>query len=122
MSDGKNLPLPVFYARTLSALVPLFGDSLSPSSPSYQSTLADQLDNLYLISRMITSLGVFSDNETAEELGDREMVFMTLGWVIGEAEGKAGVGGMAQRKKALERSEVSLIAPDLDTSHLCRLQ
>jgi immunoglobulin-binding protein 1 len=104
-----NLPLPQFYARTLTSLVPLFDDVLSPSSPGAQDLLRTALDELYLIARMIVSLGVFSENESAEELGDGELVFMTLGWVIGEAEAKAGLGGMEDRKGALQRSEVGRV-------------
>lgn len=104
-----NLPLPQFYARTLTSLLPLFDDVLSPSSPGAQDLLRTALDELYLIARMIVSLGVFSENESAEELGDGELVFMTLGWVIGEAEAKAGLGGMEDRKGALQRSDVSRI-------------
>ena len=103
---STNLPLPVFYAQTLTSLVPLFDDSLSLSDPSAQSVLADGLANLHLIGRMVSSLGVFSDNEGIEEVGDREMTFMTLGWVVGEAEAKGGLGGYAQRKAALERAQV----------------
>ena len=102
-----NLPLPVFYAQTLQDLSPIFNDEVSTSDPSAQSTLLTALDNLHLISRMLSSLAVFSDNETIEELGDGEMVFITLGWVVGEAEAKAGLGGIEERKAALQRSEVS---------------
>lgn len=103
-----NLPLPVFYAQTLQSLLPIFDDTLSLSDASTQSTLSEGLDNLHLISRMISSLAVFSDNERLEELGDGELVFMTLGWVIGEAESKGGLGGVEDRKLTLERSEVGL--------------
>lgn len=55
---------------------------------------------------MITSLGVFSENESVDELGDGELRFMSLGWVVGEAEGKGGLGGRDDRIGALKRSEV----------------
>jgi len=102
-----NLPLPVFYAQTLHDLLPIFNDEISTSDPTAQSALSTALDNLHLISRMLSSLAVFSDNETIEELGDGEMIFITLGWVVGEAESRAGLGGLQGRKAALQRSEVS---------------
>lgn len=102
-----NLPLPIFYAKTLQGLLPIFDDTLSLSDPSAQTILSDALDNLHLISRMVSSLAIFSDNETIDELGDGEMVFMTLAWVVAEAEAKGGLGGMEDRKHALQRSEVS---------------
>ena len=101
-----DLPLPVFYASTLKSLLPVFDDTLSLSDPAAGSTLTAGLNDLHLIGRMLNSLGIFSDNETIDELGDGEMVFMTLGWVVGEAESRNGNGGMAERQAALQRSEV----------------
>ena len=42
-----------------------------------------------------------------DELGDGELIFMSLGWVIGEAESKGGLRGNADRIAALKRAEVS---------------
>jgi immunoglobulin-binding protein 1 len=101
-----NLPLPQYYAQTLDHLLPIFEDAIPLSSPDAQMLLTTSLDNLYLISRMITTLGVFSSNEAVEELGDGELGFVTLGWVLGEAESKGGLGGHGERIQALKRSEV----------------
>lgn len=103
----SNLPLPQFYGETLAPLLPILDDSLSSTESAVQATLSKALDDLHLIGRMITSLGVFSENESADELGDGELRFMSLGWVIGECEGKQGLGGRDDRVSALKRSEVS---------------
>lgn len=103
----SNLPLPQFYGQTISPLLPILDDSVSTTAPAVQSTLSKSLDDLHLIARMITSLGVFSENESAEELGDGELRFMSIGWVIGECEGKLGLGGRDARVSALRRSEAS---------------
>ena len=103
---STDLPLPRFYAQTLTCLIPIVDDTLSTSSSVAQAILITALDDLYLISRTLTSLGVFSDNETIEELGDGQIVFMTLAWVIAECEAKSGIGGNADRIAALNRSEV----------------
>lgn len=108
----SNLPLPQFYGETLASLLPILDDSLSSTDSAVQTTLNKALDNLHLIGRMITSLGVFSENETSDELGDGELRFMSLGWVIGECEGKLGLGGRDDRVGALKRSEVSPGGPD----------
>ncbi|ORX34353.1 TAP42-like protein [Kockovaella imperatae] len=100
-----DLPLPVFYSKTLSSLLPIFDDSLSLSDPNAVAILSKALEDLHLIARMITSLGVFSDNESVEELGNGELVFMSLGWVIGEAESKGGLGGIQDRLAALKRAD-----------------
>lgn len=102
----SNLPLPQFYAQTLSQVAPVLDDTLSITDPSVQRTLSSALNDLHLIGRMITSLGVFSENEEVEEIGDGELRFMSLGWVVGECEGKLGLGGRDDRIRALKRSEV----------------
>jgi immunoglobulin-binding protein 1 len=104
----SNLPLPQFYAQTLTRIAPIIDDTLSSSDPSVQSTLSSALNDLHLIGRMITSLGVFSENEGVDEIGDGELRFMSLGWVVGECEGKLGLQGRDDRMKALKKSEVSL--------------
>lgn len=104
--DMSHLPLPQFYGESLAPLLPILDDSLSTTDLAVQATLSTGLDNLHLIGRMITSLGVFSENESADELGDGELRFMSLGWVIGECEGKQGLGGRDDRMNALKRSEV----------------
>ncbi|WWC87199.1 uncharacterized protein L201_002085 [Kwoniella dendrophila CBS 6074] len=104
---STNLPLPQFYAQTLTTLQPIFDDTLSISDPSTQSTLTSALDNSYLIQRMINSLGVFSENESVDEIGEKELVFMSLGWVIGSAEEKGGLGGRDDRISSLQRAETA---------------
>lgn len=109
-NEETNLPLPQYYARTLRSLVPIFNDSISLSDEGAQATLSHAIDDLYLVSRMLTSLHVFSDNESIDEIGDKELAFMTVPWVLGQAEAKGGLGGYDQRKDALRRSETALNA------------
>lgn len=101
-----NLPFPQFYAQTLRSLAPILDDTLSTSLQSTQDILQKAINDLYLISRMLTSLGVFSSNEGIEELADGELVFMTVPWALSEAEGRGGLGGREDRTAALRRSEV----------------
>ncbi|WWC59165.1 uncharacterized protein I303_101713 [Kwoniella dejecticola CBS 10117] len=104
---STNLPLPQFYAQTLSSLQPIFDDTLSTSDPKAQGILSSALDNLYLIQRMVNSLGVFSENENVDEVGEKELVFMSLGWVIGATEEKGGLGGRDDRMSSLQRAETA---------------
>jgi immunoglobulin-binding protein 1 len=104
----SNLPLPQYYAKTLQSLLPISNDTLSPTSPQAKSLLSTSLDDLHLIHRMITTLSLFSANESLEELGDGELVFMTVLWVLGECESKGGLDGFDSRKQCLKRSEVGV--------------
>lgn len=108
--SSTNLPLPQFYARALRNLLPVLDGTLPPREDSTQAQLKSAIDDLYVVGRMLSSLGVFSDNERADELGDRELVFMTVGWVLGESETRMGFGGPDARKAALERSDTAFNA------------
>lgn len=105
-----NLPLPQFYERALRTLLPILDGSVSVTEDGTQAKLKSAIDDLYLIGRMLSSLSVFSDNEDIEELGERELVFMTVGWVLGEAETRSGLGGPDERKAALQRSDTAFTA------------
>ncbi|KAK4684305.1 immunoglobulin-binding protein 1, partial [Tremellales sp. Uapishka_1] len=102
----SSLPLPQFYAQTLRSLLPVLDDTLSLSLASTHDLLVTELDNLYLVNRMLSSLGVFSQNEIIDELADGEIVFLTVFWVLAEAEGRSGSqSGVEGRMAALKRSE-----------------
>ncbi|AFR92469.1 hypothetical protein C343_00339 [Cryptococcus neoformans C23] len=101
----SDLPLPQFYSHSLIPLIPIFDDTLSLSSPEAQSILSIALDNLYLIQRMLTSLGVFSENESVSETSNGQLLFMSIGWAIGSCEEKRNPGSMSERKEALLKAE-----------------
>lgn len=104
---SNSLTLPQLLAHTLTTLLPIFTDTLSSSSPTAQSLLATARTDLDLIERILSSLGVFSQNETLEDVADGEMVFMVEQWVRGEVEGRVATNGIQQRLKVLERAKVS---------------
>lgn len=104
---STNLPLPQFYARALRNLLPILDGDVPFGAAETQSQLQQATDDLYLIGRMLSSLNVFSDNESIDELGERELVFMTVGWALGEAESRGGMLGHGDRKAALERSDAA---------------
>lgn len=109
-ATGTNVPLPQFYGAVLRALTPIFDGDVSVGDEAVQAQLAKATDELYLISRMITSLGLFSPNESADELSDRDLLFMSVPWVLAEAEQRGGLGGPVPRTEALRRSETAYAA------------
>lgn len=100
--------LPTLYSQTLSSLLPVHNDSISLSTESSQTILSEAQSQLNLIARMLNTIGVFSENEGIEELGDGEMVFMTPDWVRAEVEARLKTEGIRGRVKALEEARVSL--------------
>jgi hypothetical protein len=107
MSSTTSLTLPALLTRTLTSLLPIFTDQISTSLPAAQQTLPAALADLALARRMIDTLGIFSTNESMEDVADGEMVFMAVDWVVGEVQGRVNGDGLRGRIEVLERSQVS---------------
>lgn len=107
MSSTTSLTLPALLTRTLQSLLPIFTDQISTSLASAQQTLHSALADLALARRMIDTLGIFSTNESMEDVADGEMVFMAVDWVVGEVQGRVNGDGLKGRIAVLERSQVS---------------
>lgn len=108
MSSNNSLTLPALLSRTLTSLLPIFDDTLSTSLPQAQTLLRTALADLALARRMIDALGIFSDNESMEDVGDGEMVYMCVDWVVGEVQGRVNGEGLKERIQILERSQVGV--------------
>lgn len=106
MSSTNSLTLPALLLRTLTSLLPIFDDTLSTSTPEAQQLLQQALADLSLARRMIDALGIFSENEQMEDVGDGEMVYMCVDWVVGEVQGRVNGDGLKGRIQVLERSQV----------------
>ncbi|GHJ85265.1 hypothetical protein NliqN6_1667 [Naganishia liquefaciens] len=105
MSSTNSLTLPALLSQTLTSLLPIFDDTLSTSLPQAQSLLRTSLADLGLARRMIDALGIFSDNESMEDVGDGEMVYMCVDWIVGEVQGRLNGEGLKERIQILERSQ-----------------
>ncbi|KAI5451919.1 Type 2A phosphatase-associated protein 42 [Naganishia albida] len=105
MSSTTSLTLPALLTRTLQSLLPIFTDQISTSLPSAQQTLHAALADLALARRMIDTLGIFSTNESMEDVADGEMVYMAVDWVVAEVQGRANGDGLRGRIAVLERSQ-----------------
>lgn len=111
MSSTSNLTLPALYRRTLHSLLPIFNDDISSSLPSTQQTLQDSLTDLDLVIRMSSTLGIFSDNEQVDDVGDGELPLMAVEWIKGEVLGRVNGDGIKERLKVLKSSQVSVDSP-----------
>ncbi|KAJ9107828.1 hypothetical protein QFC19_002734 [Naganishia cerealis] len=100
-----SLTLPALLSRTLNALLPVFNDELSTSLPQVQQLLQNSLTDLILARRMIDTLGIFSENESLEDIGDNEMVYMAVDWVFAEVQSRVNGDGLQGRIHVLERSK-----------------
>ncbi|KAG7528141.1 hypothetical protein FFLO_06380 [Filobasidium floriforme] len=107
MSNTSNLTLPALYVRALRSLLPIFNDDISTSLPSTQQTLQDALTDLDLVIRMSSTLGVFSDNESMDDVGDAELPLMAVEWIKGEVLGRVNGDGIKERLKMLKSSQNS---------------
>lgn len=103
----SSLTLPALLSRTLTSLLPVFKDEVSTSQPEVQQLLQDSLADLILARRMIDTLGVFSENESMEDIGDNEMVYLAVDWLYAEVQSRVNGDGLQGRIHVLERSKVS---------------
>ena len=116
MSKTSNLTLPALYGRALRSLLPIFNDEVSTSLASTQQTLQDSLTDLDLVIRMSSTLGVFSDNESMDDVGDGELPLMAVEWIKAEVLGRVNGDGIKDRLKTLNSSRVSVGSrPPLDS-------
>jgi immunoglobulin-binding protein 1 len=111
--SSSSLTLPALFSRTLKSLIPIFTDELSTSLPTVQDTLHNAITDLDLAIRMMATLGVFSDNEEMEDVGDSELVYMTVEWIKAEVQGRINGDGIKGRLATLESSKVSNLSPIL---------
>jgi immunoglobulin-binding protein 1 len=109
--SSSSLTLPALFSRTLKSLIPIFTDELSTSLPTVQDTLHNAITDLDLAIRMMATLGVFSDNEEMEDVGDSELVYMTVEWIKAEVQGRINGDGIKGRLATLESSKVSDFSP-----------
>ncbi|KAJ9128362.1 hypothetical protein QFC24_000655 [Naganishia onofrii] len=103
----SSLTLPALLSRTLTSLLPVFNDEVSTSQPEVQQLLQDSLADLILARRMIDTLGVFSENESMEDIGDNEMVYLAVDWLFAEVQSRVNGDGLQGRIHVLERSKAA---------------
>ncbi|EJU05152.1 TAP42-like protein [Dacryopinax primogenitus] len=99
MSADFSASLSSVFLRALSSLS-------SPHSPaSTQQSLLSAISDLQLLSSRVDDLALFSDNETVDDLGTKDAVYMLVDYVWGEAVGRVRTEGREERMTRLRESE-----------------
>lgn len=68
--------------------------------------MASSLKNLYQLSKGIQIAGIFSPNETLEDLSTAHLPYLSVDYVLAEVEGRVRTTDGAERMKSLTISQV----------------
>ncbi|KAL5489940.1 TAP42 [Sanghuangporus weigelae] len=103
MSSEASIPLQALYSRGLKAASK--ASSLPTIEDETQKLVESALEDLNLLSSRIQDLGLFSPNESLDEVTTRDLVYMTVPFVLGELESNARATERDDRLRRLRSSQ-----------------
>ncbi|KAL5511278.1 TAP42 [Sanghuangporus vaninii] len=103
MSSETSIPLQALYSRALRAASK--ASSLPTIEDETQKLVESALIDLNLLSSRIQDLGLFSPNESLDEVTTRDLVYMSVPFVLGELESNARATERDDRLRRLRRSQ-----------------
>ncbi|KAL5529587.1 hypothetical protein ACEPAG_5572 [Sanghuangporus baumii] len=103
MSSEASIPLQALYSRALKAASK--ASSLPTIEDETQKLVESALEDLNLLSSRIQDLGLFSPNESLDEVTTRDLVYMTVPFVLGELESNARATERDDRLRHLRRAQ-----------------
>ncbi|KAI6045563.1 TAP42-like protein [Pisolithus marmoratus] len=84
---ASTQPLPVLYARALSTASR--ADNLPTADDETQELLRSTLSDLKQVNSRVTALALFSANDTLEDISTRDLVYLTVPFVLAEVENRS---------------------------------
>jgi len=101
MSSGE-IPLPALFARALTSGSRAM--QLSAADDECQELVSSSLSDLRRLSARISSLGLFSPNETVDDLTTRDMVYLFVPYALSELVGRVRSTDHQERRELLRQS------------------
>ncbi|KAF5315671.1 hypothetical protein D9611_004938 [Ephemerocybe angulata] len=102
MSD--NVSLPALYASALDGISKLI--NLPPSSEEKQQLVTQSLATLKTVHSRIVELSLFSPNETVEDIATRDLIYLSLPFVLAEVLGRVQNSGRSARLESIAQTQV----------------
>ena len=122
MSSDEKVSLPSLYSGALSALSNAFNlppNSVEKAVCSIHSTLSfaynlshlkglviSSLSTLKKVHSRIVELSLFSPNETVEDITTRDLIYLTLPFVLAEAQSRQQLDTQPERLESLTQTQV----------------
>ncbi|KZO90489.1 TAP42-like protein [Calocera viscosa TUFC12733] len=103
-SSSSSISLASLFSHALASLSSSL--HLPASDPGAQLSLQSALGDLKVLSSRVNELGLFSDNETIDDLSTRDAVYMLVDFLWGEAAGRVAADGRDERMARLQQSEL----------------
>ncbi|KAF6763899.1 serine/threonine protein phosphatase PP2A-associated protein [Ephemerocybe angulata] len=101
MSD--NVSLPALYASALDGISKLI--NLPPSSEEKQQLVTQSLATLKTVHSRIVELSLFSPNETVEDIATRDLIYLSLPFVLAEVLGRVQNSGRSARLESIAQTQ-----------------
>ncbi|CAA7271528.1 unnamed protein product [Cyclocybe aegerita] len=98
-----SLPLPELYHRVLLNTTKV--SNLPAIEDETQDLVTECLNDLKSLHARITELGMFSPNETLDDISTRDLVYLTVPYVFAEVQGRVRTTERVDRLKSLIQAE-----------------
>ncbi|KAJ3507269.1 hypothetical protein NLJ89_g6400 [Agrocybe chaxingu] len=98
-----SLSLPELYHRILLSTTKL--SNLPTIEDETQEVVTECLNDLKSLHAHITELGMFSSNETLDDISTRDLVYLTIPYVFAEVQGRVRTTERIDRLKSLIQAE-----------------
>ncbi len=103
-SSNRNLPLAAIYKRALEATSKAYG--LPTMQEETQTLVNSARDDLLQVYKAIDGLGLFSSNETTDDLATGDLVYILIPYILSEIISRVMAADIDQRKLQIYQSEV----------------
>jgi immunoglobulin-binding protein 1 len=104
--SSEGLPLPVLFRRALEAGSKAY--KLPTIQKETQQLLQAAVGDLRRVKSGIESLGLFSTNETLEDLATGDFVYLLAPQVLAELQSRINIENEYEREEFIIRSQVSV--------------
>ncbi|KAJ3550974.1 hypothetical protein NMY22_g96 [Coprinellus aureogranulatus] len=103
MSGNEIVSLPALYSSALASLSRVY--NLPPNSEERGKLVTSSLSNLRKVHSRIIELSLFSPNETVEDITTRDLIYLTLPFVLSEAQSREPLESRSERLESLTQTQ-----------------
>ncbi|TEB26606.1 serine/threonine protein phosphatase PP2A-associated protein [Coprinellus micaceus] len=103
MSSDEDVSLPSLYSGALLALSNAY--NLPPSSTEKEELVISSLSTLKKVHSRIVELSLFSPNETVEDVTTHDLIYLTLPFVLAEAQSRQQLDTRSERLASLAQTQ-----------------
>jgi immunoglobulin-binding protein 1 len=107
-SPNRHLPLAATYKRALEASAKAY--ALPTIQEETQALVNTARDDLLQVYRAIDGLGLFSSNESIDDLATGDLIYLLIPYILSEVISRTVAEDVDRRKQQILQSEVHMLA------------